>query len=178
MSYPTNIRDAIYEALTGSVKDFLKNNSLLNIRKAAIEYTIKSYFEDGTSRPLKINIVFLQTMLLFAIAFDNDAFYHPKFAGGDFSRSVWISNTISLAYAIKLYLYKPEKLRDANPDSDEKVARRIWWSLYIMDRWNAASSSSPVMIPDTASVLYPDDLPLLGDTLWNLARKNLIFKSL
>ena len=176
LSCPVPLGEAIHEAISGAVNSFSKNNStssdITNIRRSA-RYTLLSSLEDAPSRPLWLNIIYLQTMLLLAIEVENNALCHPKAQSGH-SRSVWISNTIGLAYSIKLFLYKPDRLKDMDPDTDEKVARRIWWSLFVMDRWNSASTSSPALIPDTASVLYPDDLPLLGDVLWNLARLSTI----
>ncbi|RKF77979.1 putative transcriptional regulatory protein [Golovinomyces cichoracearum] len=174
---PAPLNDAMQEAMSIAVNSFQKDNpspaiDTVNARRA-MQYILVSSLEDTTSRHLRVNLVFLQTMLLFAIAVENNALHHPKILGS-FSHSVWISSTISLAYAIKLFRLKPKKLKDTNIDADENVARRLWWSMYIMDRWNSAGTSSPVLIPDTASVLYPDDLPLLGDALWNLARLSTI----
>lgn len=145
----------------------------VNFRRVA-QHAVISALENASSRPLRLNIIYLQTMLTLAVEVENSAFSHPK-SLRKYSRSFWISNAVGLAYSIKLYLYKSEKLQDCDPDADEKVGRRIWWSLFVMDRWNAASTSSPVLVPDSASVLYPEDLTLLGDGLWNMARKFFIY---
>ncbi|KAI1004766.1 hypothetical protein K3495_g3451 [Podosphaera aphanis] len=175
-SCPSPLREALYTAIFGAVKSFSINSQApldnVNIRRTA-QYIVTSALENPSSRPLRLNILYLQTMLLLAVEVENSAFSHPRTLG-KYSRSVWISNAVGLAYSIKLYLYKSDRLQDYEPDTDEKVSRRIWWSLFVMDRWNAASTSSPVLVPDSASVLYPEDLALLGDGLWNLARLSII----
>jgi hypothetical protein len=41
-----------------------------------------------------------------------------------------------------------------------------------MDRWHAASTSSPLLIPDTSVVVNPEDQALLGEKFYQLARKS------
>lgn len=80
---------------------------------------------------------------------------------------------MGVAYSMKLHLCKPfDELAENDPDSDEKLGRRIWWSLVIMDRWHASSTASPSLIPDSSVVVYPEDQALLGDDLYHLARKS------
>jgi hypothetical protein len=42
-----------------------------------------------------------------------------------------------------------------------------------MDRWHAASMSTPLLIPDSAVVMMPEDQSLLGDSLYHLTRKDI-----
>ena len=88
-------------------------------------------------------------------------------------QSVWLGSAVGLAYSMKLHTHKTSSQQsDNDPDSEDKLARRIWWSLVIMDRWHAASTSSPLLIPDTSVVVYPEDQALLGENLYQLARKS------
>ncbi|KHJ32922.1 putative glucose-responsive transcription factor [Erysiphe necator] len=174
---PVPLYEAMCNAISSAVNSFLLGDSSHQIDSftshRSTQYILVSSLEDATSRPLKINILYLQSMLLLAIAAENNTFGHPRVLGG-YSRSIWINNAISLAYSIKLFLHRPRKVNDVSTETDEHFARRLWWSIYVMERWNSASTSSPFLIPDSASVLYPDDLPLLGETLWNLARLSTI----
>lgn len=172
---PVPLCEAMCHAISSAVRFFSQNDTSATpesiTTRRSTQHILESSLEDATSRPLRINILYLQIMLLLAIAAEMKALCHSGASGG-YSRSFWISNAISLAYAIKIFLPRPRKANDINMESDEHFARRLWWSIYVMERWNSASTSSPFLIPDSASVLYPDDLPLLGETLWNLARKN------
>lgn len=88
------------------------------------------------------------------------------------SPSVLLGSAVGLAYSLKLHFHKhSEEMAESDPDSDDKLGRRIWWSLVIMDRWHASSTSSPILIPDGSVVVYPEDQALLGESLYQLARK-------
>lgn len=109
-------------------------------------------------------------MLLMAIEADNR---DPARGQAGFPHSFWLGSAVGLAYSMKLHIHKAANQQSENdPDSEEKLARRIWWSLVIIDRWHAASTSSPLMIPDTSVVVFPEDQVLLGDNLYHLARKS------
>lgn len=120
---------------------------------------------------MSTNLIYLQAMLLMAVEADNRGTSPTR---GQFGppQSVWLGSAVGLAYSLKLHVHRtadPQTENDA--DSEEKIMRRIWWSLVIMDRWHASSTSSPVLIPDGSVVVYPDDQALLGDGLYHLVRK-------
>jgi hypothetical protein len=115
------------------------------------------------------NLVYLQVMLLMAIEADNR---DPARGQVGFPQSFWLGSAVGLAYSMKLHIQKPQQ-SDNDPDAEERLARRIWWSLVIMDRWHAASTASPLMIPDTSVVVSQDDQGLLGESLYHLARKSI-----
>jgi hypothetical protein len=105
------------------------------------------------------------------IAADNQSPGSTKGQAGP-AGSVWLGIAVGLANSMKLYLHNQADRTGGNdPDSDEKLARRIWWSLVIMDRWHSLGTSSPVMVPDGSVVVYPEDESLLGEPLFHLARK-------
>lgn len=90
---------------------------------------------------------------------------------GDPSWSLWLGSAVGLAYQMKLHVHKhSNKLTDNDADTDEKVCRRLWWVLVMMDRWHASSTTCPLLIPDSSVVLYPQDQALLGDVVYHLAR--------
>jgi Fungal specific transcription factor domain len=171
-SYPTTLREALYEALYAALRSFPAVTPLpehQNTRKA-IQLWSAAQFEGATSRSLAINLAYLQILLLLSIEAVNRV---PGTARGQngVSQSVWLGSAIGLAYELKLHDYKPSLTDD--PDSDERLGRRIWWSLVNLDRWHAASMSTPLLIPDSAVVLMPEDQTLLGDSLYHLTRKDL-----
>ena len=109
--------------------------------------------------------------MLMTIVADSSAPSSTKALTGP-SLSVWLGSAVGLAYSLRLHLrQQPDKLSEADPDSEDKLARRLWWTLVIMDRWHASSTSSPLLIPDGSVMMYADDEALLGDSLYHLARE-------
>jgi hypothetical protein len=73
---------------------------------------------------------------------------------------------------MKLHAQKASSQHSENDsDSEERLARRIWLSLVIMDRLRAASECSPLQIPDTSVVIFTEDQALLTESFYHLARK-------
>ncbi|KAF4631153.1 hypothetical protein G7Y89_g6986 [Cudoniella acicularis] len=168
------LKEAFYEALYSAVRSFPSPNDQgpgqQSIKKAS-QLIITSQFDNASAHSFTVNLVYLQTMMLLVIATENLACRGQ--AG--LSSSVWLGSAVGLAYSLKLHLHKQNNVVTTGDDLDtEKLSRRLWWSLVIMDRWHASSSSSPLMIPDGSVVVYPDDQTLLGESLYHLARLSVI----
>lgn len=173
MGCPPTLREAFYDALHAAVRSYPSSNQTRDERlsslRAAQLITSSSQIDSGSARSFPLNIIYLQTMLLLAIEAENR---NPRSSGsGAFSRSVWLGSAVGLAYSMKLHLHKKSEKISENDDADDKLGRRLWWSLVIMDRWHASSTSSPVLIPDSSVVVYPEDQALLGQNIYHLARK-------
>ena len=169
----STLREAFYEALHAAVRSFPSPNMLShetqNARKAT-QLIMASQFENASVRTTSTNLIYLQTMMLMAVAADNYGPSSQPLMGP--TLSVWLGSAVGLAYSLKLHLHKqPDKVSESDPDSEDKLARRLWWSLVIMDRWHASSTSSPLLIPDGSVIMYAEDQALLGDPLYHLARK-------
>jgi Fungal specific transcription factor domain len=170
-NYPVTLRDALYSALCSAVSSFPSATPLSEKQSSrkAMQLWFTAQLEGSASRSFVTNLTYLQILLLLAIEAGNRV---PGTARGHvaLSQSVWLGNAVGLAYELKLYEYKTSLTDD--PDSDERLGRRIWWSLVIMDRWHAASMSTPLLISDNALVLMPEDQSILGESLFHLTRKS------
>ena len=145
------------------------NSHVVNFEYLLILWILASQYENAADRTMATNLIYLQIMLLMAIEADNR---DPGRAQVGFPQSFWLGSAVGLAYSMKLWAQKMiSRQSESDSDADEKVARRVWWSLVIMDRWHAASISCPLQIPDTAVVVSPDDQALLGDSVYQLTRK-------
>lgn len=167
---PPILEEAFCTALHAAVRSFpgtgLTPADAQAIRKAA-QLLTTSQFEG--SMPSSNNLVHLQTLMLLTIAADNippDQFNPLKGP----PPSVWLGSAVGLAYSLKLHESQQTDLDD-DPDSDAKLMRRIWWALVIMDRWHSSSISCPLLIPEESVIVRPEDLALLGDSLYHIARK-------
>ncbi|KAI9054546.1 hypothetical protein LZ554_001702 [Drepanopeziza brunnea f. sp. 'monogermtubi'] len=175
---PQTLREAFYEALHAAVRSYPSPNQhrdeQVSSPKAAQLIALSSQIESGSARSFPLNIIYLQTMLLMAVEAGNRS---SSISGskGALSQSVWLGSAVGLAYSMKLHLHKKRDMKTENdPDADDELGRRLWWSLVIMDRWHASSTSSPVLIPDSSVVVYPEDQALLGEHIYHLARLSII----
>lgn len=81
-----------------------------------------------------------------------------------------LARAVAVANAMKLWKFTPIELA-SEPDSDDQLCVRIWWSLVLMDRWHSAGTGKPAYIPDS-SVVAPAGLEnTLGEVCFYLIRK-------
>lgn len=107
------------------------------------------------------DIVHAQTLLLLII----DADWR-----GSSALPYLLSRAVALANAMKLWKFTPSETV-AEPDSEEQLCVRIWWSLVLMDRWYAAGTGKPAQIPDS-SVVVPAGLEnAVGEVCFYLIRE-------
>lgn len=174
-AYSTPLKDAFYEALHAAVRSFPTSNSQVSASaqqsfKKTAQLVMASQFENTSSHSLPTSILHLQTMMLLVIATEN-----LRWRGqAGLPLSSWLGSAVGLAYSMKLHIHRPQKATGTDDDTEEKLCRRLWWSLVIMDRWHASSTSSPLLIPDGSVVVYPDDQPILGDSLYHMARLSVV----
>ncbi len=136
------------------------------IRRAA--YLLQSFqFEHASSRSFPSSLVYLQTLMLLVVASDNQA---RGLSWGP-APYYWLGSAVGIAYSLRLH-ESPEISVEEDSESDGKLQRRIWWSLVIMDRWHSSSISSPLLIPDGSIAILQTDRALLGDSLFQIARKS------
>ncbi|KAE8453456.1 hypothetical protein EG329_010317 [Mollisiaceae sp. DMI_Dod_QoI] len=170
-SAPVTLKMAFYEALHLAVRSFPSSIhqpvELQSTRKAA-HLLLSAQFDNHTPRSFPTDLLHLQTLLLLAIAFNNSpsVALRPQFA---LTKSNWLVEAVELAYSMKLHQQKHEVPGD-DMESDEKVARRLWWALITMDRWSAFSLGRPALIPDSSITVHVDEQPVLGESPYHLAR--------
>ena len=139
--------------------------------KKAASLVHASQLDNVPTRGLSANLIHLQALLFMAVQAGN----HPPRSSRSQSTGytmLWLTQAVGLAYQLKLHVQRqPEKGAESDPDSDDKLARRAWWTLVIMDRWHASSTASPLLIPDSSVVIYREDRALLGESIYQLARE-------
>lgn len=164
------VKEAFYEAVYAAAQSFNAPNAAGAERrgtaKAVQIFALQSDVNSGGN--LATNLVYLQTMMLMAIETGSRGPATKGQSGP--SQSVWLGSAVGLAYALKLHSLKPSE-KESDADSDDNIARRVWWCLVIMDKWHASSTTSPLLIPDRTAILSLQDRTLLGAQLYELARK-------
>ncbi|KAK8046542.1 hypothetical protein PG996_014606 [Apiospora saccharicola] len=168
---PSTLRDAFVEALHGAMQTFpsftgpYASGDMVNATRMITEWEV-----DVSKRPYVANLVHLQTLILIAIATDN---YGPGSLNGEHggaAKASILGRAVGLAYSMRLHVSQVDQGQDLDPDSDENVAVRAWWTLISLDRWNAISTASPLLIPNDSVVILPGLGSLLGDNGYHLVR--------
>ncbi|KAF3163463.1 Glucose-responsive transcription factor, variant 2 [Orbilia oligospora] len=174
----SRVREAVLQALYCAVRSnpasTLMPTGPFESRGVA-ELAFAAQYEDPSSRSIADNLIYLQTLIFLILEADNRG---PAAIKGQFGppRALWLGAAIGLAYNLRLhYGNAGSKSSDGDSDdSDEKLGRRAWWTLVVLDRWNAVSTSSPLHIPDSSVVLMQEDQSLLGIAAYQITRLSMI----
>jgi Fungal specific transcription factor domain len=138
----------------------------------AANLIINAQYESGGARSVSNDLVYLQAMILMAVEAEN---HGPQAIRSQ--RFSWLGSAIGLAYSMKIHIPKQQDMAsDGDRDSDDKLSRRAWLSLIILDKFHASSTSTPGSIPDSSVVLLPEDQRFFGESTYNLTREYKMFR--
>ncbi|KAI1827381.1 hypothetical protein F4861DRAFT_407102 [Xylaria intraflava] len=171
---PSLLRDAFIEAFYGTMQSCVSAPGLFTNGDIGSATRIVAAWESDASSPrnLLTNIVHLQALILMAIATDNYGSSSLKGEHGGPSKASILGRAVGLAYSMRLHVAScsaspnPEN----NGDTDECIAIRTWWTLVMLDRWNALSTASPLFIPNDSVVILPGLISVLGENVYHLTR--------
>ncbi|KAI8628421.1 hypothetical protein F5Y19DRAFT_138750 [Xylariaceae sp. FL1651] len=170
---PPLLRDAFTEAFYSTMQSFVSAPGLYtNGDIGSATRLIAEWESDPSPRNSLRNLVHLQALILTAIGTDN---YGPSSLKGEHggpSKASVLGRAVGLAYSMRLHLASLDTSTDVEPDddSDESIAIRAWWTLVMLDRWNAISTASPLFIPNDSVVILPGLIPLLGENGYHVIR--------
>ncbi|KAB8345906.1 hypothetical protein FH972_022961 [Carpinus fangiana] len=142
--------------------------------KRAAELISASQFAAISTRTLSTDIIYIQSLILMALASDN---FGPATMRGQVGppRAEWLGRAIGMATHLKLNTARSrDRIGEGDPDADEKLGRRVWWILFILDRWHSSSTNSLLQLPDNSSALIAEDQIMLGESTYHLARLSYI----
>jgi len=145
------------------------NDPRQSTRKAA-ELISSSQYDKGSEENVSANLVYIQTLILMALESDN---HGPATMRGQVGppRSEWLGRAIGMATHLKLNIPRPrDTLMEGDVDSDDRMGRRVWWILFILDRWHASSTSCLLQIGEHSSLLSSEDQIILGESTYHIAR--------
>ncbi|KAI1502100.1 hypothetical protein F5X99DRAFT_167706 [Biscogniauxia marginata] len=170
---PPRLRDAFIEALYCTMQSSVSSpGRYTNGDVNSATRMITEWESDPSPRTLIINIVHLQTLILAAIATDN---YGPSSLKGEHggpSKASVLGRAVGLAYSMRLHVSNLDSNVNVqlDHDSDDNVATRAWWTLIMLDRWNAIGTATPLFIPNDSVVILPSLNSILGENVYHLAR--------
>lgn len=177
---PTSLREACLTVLSCLMRTFPSstlraNHTYSTAIKRAAELLAGYPFENPSSHTTATNLVYLQTLILMALESDNHGPATMRGQAGP-SRAEWLGRAAGVAGQLEINLIRPRErfVTEGDPDSEERISRRIWWVLFILDRWHASSTADLLKLPENSVVLLPEDQILLGESTYHLARLSFI----
>ena len=121
--------------------------------------------EGPQARSREGNLAYLQALSFMAVATENSGPVHSR-------NTSWLAEAISIATYLNLHQSHSFATGDAtDEDSPAKIARRIWLSLIVLDRFHASSTASPLLVAEDSARLATSDEAILGTDLFHLVRK-------
>lgn len=129
--------------------------------------------DDKSVKTFPTNLLLLQIFILLTIEADTRGPARMLGLAGT-PKSQWLGQAVGLAYNLRLHTVPMKDTFDTeDSDRDEKLCRRAWFVLVILDKWNLMSTSSPPMIKETYISLEHGDRELLGDGAYWLVKISL-----
>lgn len=160
------VRDAFFASLQVLVKSITPGSTSQQQDLRAAELLMSLNFKDAATRTATDNLVYLQAILLMALATDMSG---PAIS----QQPIWYNLAGIMADFLGLGNGPPYK-QNADPEIEySKLARRAWLVFITLDRWHASGTLSRSIMPEDVTLFPHDDHTLLGDNGFHLLRKHL-----
>ena len=177
---PATLREAFLAALDCLMRTFPTTTLPANVGyaqalKKAAELLAKYPFDNPSTHTNATNLVYLQVLLLMALESDNHGPATIRGQAGP-SRAEWLGRAAGVAGSLEINMIRASSnsVMEGDRDSEDRLARRVWWVLFILDRWHASSTADLLKLPENSVVLLPEDQILLGESTYHLARLSYI----
>ena len=177
---PSSLREAFLAALDCCMRTFptttlQRNSNYPQALKKAAELLARYPFDNPSAHTNATNLVYLQTLLLMALESDNHGPATIRGQAGP-SRAEWLGRAAGVAGQLEINVIRnnSQSIMEGDRDTEERLARRVWWVLFILDRWHASSTADLLKLPENSVVLLPEDQILLGESTYHLARLSFI----
>ena len=138
----------------------------LSVRVTSELATLKA--EGPQVRTRDANLAYLQALFFMSLV--------TEASGPVLSRNTsWIAEAVSIATFLNLHQSHYFDIGDPNDeDAPAKVARRLWLSLVVLDRFHASSTASPLLVAEDSARLIESDEEIMGTNAYQLVRKSRI----
>ncbi|KAM0272533.1 hypothetical protein ACHAQH_008693 [Verticillium albo-atrum] len=171
---PGMLREAFLEALHGTMQSFPSFTTMgMGDASLAMKMLVEWEMNGEQPRTVAAHFIHLQTLLLLFIEAGN----RPSGCSGHIKESL-LGRAVSTAWTMKLYSALASSLLEPNgdvdADSENHLRVRLWWSLVLLDRWNAVGSGTLPMTRTESTIVAPDVEKVVGETTWQLIRASKI----
>lgn len=156
-----NLRSAFIEALNSAIGSFAVRDvqgSLANANRLLADFEV-----EGGRKSQISSLVHLQCLILMIINTDNVG---PPSLTGEHegpAKASLLGRAAGVAYAMSVPQEATALDGVSNVESDQCIRVRAWWTLVILDRWNALSTATPLIISGDTIVLPSNLKPIVGE---------------
>lgn len=161
---------AFNEAINSTMRSFAALENVQGSLSSA-NRLLADFEGEGGKRAQVSDLIHLQCLILMIINVDN---YGPASLTREHegpSKATLLGRAAGLAYSMGI----PHEAMTLNPvgdiETDQYIRIRAWWTLVILDRWNAISTATPLIISGDAIVLPHNLKPILGEANYRFTCK-------
>lgn len=118
---------------------------------------------EGGKRSRFSDLIHLQCLILMIINTDNCG---PASLRGEHegpAKPTLLGRAAGVAYAMNVPQEAVALGEVDNPQSEQCIRVRAWWTLVVLDRWNALSTATPLIISGDTVVLPHNLKPIVGE---------------
>lgn len=155
------LRNAFVEALNSAMSSFAVRHvhgSLANANRLLADFEA-----EGGKRSRFSDLIHLQCLILMIINTDNCG---PASLRGEHegpAKPTLLGRAAGVAYAMNVPQEAVTLGEVDNPQSEQCIRVRAWWTLVVLDRWNALSTATPLIISGDTVVLPHNLKPIVGE---------------
>lgn len=168
------LQNAFVEALNSTMKSFAAVENVPGRLVYANRLLAEFDGEGGRHNPAS-DIIYLQCLILMIINVDNLGTISLSREHEGPAKASLLGRAAGLAYAIGVPHEAMTATFASADESDQCIRVRAWWTLVVLDRWNAISTSTPLIISGDAIVLPHHLKPILGEANYRFTRKSFFF---
>lgn len=167
---PNSLIEAFYGALHAACRAIVSSDlSSSDSTHTQITADLLTRCElDDPLRTFQARLVYVQALTLMSLEAQCRT-HNPllRQTGGSLSR--WLGSAVTNALEMKLYSTQPQEGTEI--DNEAKVARQLWLSLCVLERIACHSTGIPTKISEDYFQFSRQDVGIVGEPLFHLARK-------
>ncbi|KAF3761476.1 hypothetical protein M406DRAFT_333536 [Cryphonectria parasitica EP155] len=158
----TTLQNAFIEALNSTMGSF---EAVQNVhgRLVTANRLLAEFDAEGGKHAQVSDLVYLQCLILMIINVDNLGISSLSREHEGPAKVSLLGRAAGLAYAMGIPQEAMTLCTTAGDEPDECIRARAWWTLVVLDRWNAISTATPLVISSDTVVLPHNLRPILGE---------------
>jgi len=156
---PATLKSAFFNAFYALVNPFISNDSSQDLGDSlAANQLLCEWEAERHPRSAVSDLVYFQTLVMMVIEADHHGLESVNGQAAGPSKMSTLARAVGVGYSMKLHLTQLDpnpNVAELDPDSENNVAVRAWWTLVMLDRWNAIGTASPTIVSNNSVVIFP-----------------------